>query len=368
MAFFSEAKGGGGLPSPSISSKRRRASSSGSSRRASAVLKIAVVLVLVSVSFLIGQRSSGSSKNLRTSSTSSSPGSPPAPPSFPRSGQSILGRSSGLPLVPGKSGSKEEFAINVVTLSLKPRVFFLPGFADAKLASALADATEPKLSPSTLALRPGEKAEDKIGIRTSDGVFVSAAQDPTGFLAAVEKKAEALTGIPKENGEAFNILRYRPAGRYETHYDYFDNKEYGPQASQRVATLIVYLKTPSPGGGGETCFPLAEAEGEELSRGVTDYRACSGLKVPPTRPGDAVLFYNLHPNGTADRRSMHGKGYFLSSFLSFLLSRFLSFFHSNISNKQKKNRRLRGACRIQVGSDKMDQEREGLNRRGRGSK
>lgn len=191
-----------------------------------------------------------------------------------------------------------------MTLSLKPRVFFLPGFADPILASALADRTEPKLSPSTLALRPGEKAEDKVGIRTSDGVFVTSAEDPSGFLEGIEKKIEALTGVPRSHGEAFNILRYRPQGRYETHYDYFDDGEYGPQSSQRVATLIVYLKTPplppqskggggggsgggndggSGGGGGETCFPLAEAEGEVLAAGVRDYRACSGLRVPPTR-------------------------------------------------------------------------------------
>ena len=307
MAFFCETKGEG-LPSPSISSKRKRgnsSNSSGSSNR-SASLKLAVLLVLVSaVSFVLGRRST--TTTMATTSSSS-----PAP-------------------LPGPSGSPEQFPLTVVTLSLKPRVFFLPGFADPALASALADATEPKLSPSTLALRPGEKAEDKAGIRTSDGVFVAAADDPSGFLAAVERKAEALTGIPRTHGEAFNVLRYRPGGRYETHYDSFDDGEYGPQASQRVATLIVYLKTPpSPrgggggggggggkensggkgkggnGSGGETCFPLAEADGEELERGVTDYRACSGLRVPPTRPGDALLFYNLHPNGTKDRRSMHG--------------------------------------------------------------
>lgn len=289
MAFFSEAKKGGGLPSPSLSASKRKRGSSSSSRSAS--LKLAVLLVLVSASFfLLGRMSSTSTTTTETSSASS----PPSP-------------TSSLSLVPSSSGSSEEFVVNIVTLSLRPRVFFLPGFADPAHASALADATEPKLSPSTLALRPGEKAEDKAGIRTSDGVFVSAAEDPSGFLAAVEKKVEALTGIPKSHGEAFNVLRYKPGGRYETHYDYFADSEYGPQASQRVATLIVYLKTPPPDSGGETCFPLAEAEGEELAAGVRDYRACSGrLRVPPTRPGDAVLFYNLHPNSTTDRRSMHG--------------------------------------------------------------
>ena len=305
MVFFSEAKGGG-LPSPSISSKRKRdGSSSGSSRSAS--LKLAVLLVLVSASsFLLGRRSTTTTTPTSTA-LSTTRSAPPSSPSSAAASPSSSSPSSSAPSVPhGPSGSPEQFPLTVVTLSLRPRVFFLPGFADPALASALADATEPKLAPSTLALRPGERAEDKAGIRTSDGVFVTAAEDPSGLLAAVERKAEALTGVPRSHGEAFNVLRYRPGGRYETHYDSFDDGEYGPQASQRVATLIVYLKTPPRGSGGETCFPLAEAEGDELARGVSDYRACSGLRVPPTRPGDALLFYNLHPNGTRDRRSMHG--------------------------------------------------------------
>ena len=289
MAFFSEAKKGGGLPSPSLSASKRKRGSSSSSRSAS--LKLAVLLVLVSASFfLLGRMSSTSTTTTETSSASS----PPSPTSLSLSSP------------PRRAPRKSSWSTSSRSPSDRASSS-LPGFADPAHASALADATEPKLSPSTLALRPGEKAEDKAGIRTSDGVFVSAAEDPSGFLAAVEKKVEALTGIPKSHGEAFNVLRYKPGGRYETHYDYFADSEYGPQASQRVATLIVYLKTPPPDSGGETCFPLAEAEGEELAAGVRDYRACSGrLRVPPTRPGDAVLFYNLHPNSTTDRRSMHG--------------------------------------------------------------
>lgn len=238
-----------------------------------------------------------------------------SPSSLASSSASSPSSLASLGVVPTKSGSNEVYDIRVQTLSLKPRVFFLPGFADSGLAEALAAATEPKLSPSTLALRPGERAEEKIGIRTSRGAFVSARDDATGFIDAVERKLEALTGIPRSFGEPFNILSYKSGQRYETHADSFDRKEYGDDRhGQRIATLLVYLRTPPrssssdrDAAGGQTCFPLAEAEGEELERGVTDYRSCSGaLKVPPTRPGDALLFYNLLPNSTVDRRSMHG--------------------------------------------------------------
>ena len=307
MAFFSEAKGSGGLPSPSLSSSKRKRGSSGSSRNAS--LKLAALLVVVAASsFFLGRNSSSTTTTTTTKTSTSAP-----------------------LLVPSSSGSAEEFKITVVTLSLRPRVFFLPGFADPALAEALADATEPKLSPSTLALRPGERAEDKAGIRTSDGVFVSAAEDPSGFLAAVERRAEALTGVPRSHGEAFNVLRYGPGGRYETHHDYFDDAEYGPQASQRVATLLVYLRTPPAGSGGETCF---EAAGRGRGRGARARGPRLQGLLRAAGAADAawgcVALLQLAPE-RHDRQAEHARG-------------------------------MRGVGGIEVGRDQVDPEREDLKR------
>ena len=75
---------------------------------------------------------------------------------------------------------------------------------------------------------------------------------------------------------------------------------YGAQSSQRIYSVLLYLSDGVEGG--ETIFPLND---EHLTRSV-DYKSCDvGLKVKPGR-GDALLFHNVHPNGTFDKASLHG--------------------------------------------------------------
>ncbi len=181
-----------------------------------------------------------------------------------------------------------------------------PGVLSAADADALVAVAAPRLAPSTLALRPGEKAEEKAGIRTSDGTFIAQADDPSGVLRKAAAAAAVLTGIPPSHGEAFNLLRYRPGARYEAHYDAFSPSDgYGPQRSNRVATVLFYLTDVAEGG--ETVFPLAGAAGAArlAAKAAIDYRACEGLTVSP-RKGDALLFYSAHPNGSADLQALHG--------------------------------------------------------------
>lgn len=193
------------------------------------------------------------------------------------------------------------------TLSFAPRAFLWPGALSRADADALVASAAPRLAPSTLALRPGERAEEKAGIRTSDGTFMTTADDASGVLARARAIAAALTGLPPSHGEAFNILRYRPGARYEAHYDAFSpNDGYGPQASSRVATILFYLS--DVGEGGETVFPLAGPQGAArlAAKEPIDYKSCAaGLKVRPAK-GDALLFWSAHPNGTADLQALHG--------------------------------------------------------------
>lgn len=82
--------------------------------------------------------------------------------------------------------------------------------------------------------------------------------------------------------QAYNVLRYEAGQKYNSHYDTFNPKEYGPQSSQRVswgsslwgcvgliavsagaqiASFLLYLSDVEEGG--ETMFPF-EVRGDYL--------------------------------------------------------------------------------------------------------
>ncbi|CAN0906631.1 Probable prolyl 4-hydroxylase 9 [Linum grandiflorum] len=187
----------------------------------------------------------------------------------------------------------------VEILSWRPRVLYFPNFATPDQCNSIIEITKPKLGPSLLALREGESAESTKGTRTSSGSFVTASEDDSGTLASIERKIARATMIPTTHGEAFNVLRYEIGQKYDSHYDAFIPTEYGPQESQRVASFLLYLTNVEEGG--ETMFPYEN--GTKIPG--YDYKQCVGLKVKP-RQGDGLLFYNVFPNGTIDKISLHG--------------------------------------------------------------
>ncbi|URD94975.1 P4Hc [Musa troglodytarum] len=224
------------------------------------------------------------------------------------------------PMPHGKTGEStpslipfQFYSACVQVLSWKPRALYFPNFATAEQCQTVVQKAKSKLRPSTLALRKGETEENTKGIRTSSGTFISASEDSSGVLGQIEEKIARATMIPREQGEAFNILRYEIGQRYASHYDAFNPSEYGPQKSQRVcisllyttnyavvASFLLYLSDVEEGG--ETMFPYENGSNMDIAY---DYEKCIGLKVKP-RKGDGLLFYSLFTNGTIDPTSLHG--------------------------------------------------------------
>ncbi|CAL9157626.1 unnamed protein product [Musa hybrid cultivar] len=204
------------------------------------------------------------------------------------------------PMPHGKTGESTPSLIPFQVLSWKPRALYFPNFATAEQCQTIVQKAKSRLRPSTLALRKGETAENTQGIRTSSGTFISASEDSSGVLGQIEEKIARATMIPREQGEAFNILRYEIGQRYASHYDAFNPTEYGPQKSQRVASFLLYLSDVEEGG--ETMFPYENGSNMDIAY---DYEKCIGLKVKP-RKGDGLLFYSLFTNGTIDPTSLHG--------------------------------------------------------------
>ncbi|CAL9002181.1 unnamed protein product [Prunus brigantina] len=200
----------------------------------------------------------------------------------------------------GETGDDSLTSIPFQVLSWYPRALYFPNFATAEQCESIIGMAKPSLKPSTLALREGETEENTKDIRTSSGMFLSAADDKSGALDVIEEKIARATMLPRTYGEAFNILRYEIGQKYNSHYDAFHPDQYGPQKSQRVASFLLYLTDVEEGG--ETMFPYENGSNMD---GNYDFRECVGLKVKP-RKGDGLLFYSLLPNGTIDMLSIHG--------------------------------------------------------------
>lgn len=122
--------------------------------------------------------------------------------------------------------------------------------------------------------------------RTSAGVMFRRAETP--LIARIEQRLASLTQWPLANGEGLQILRYRKGQEYRPHFDSFPEGAGGglhtARGGQRVNTVLVYLKSPSQGGG--TCFPEA------------------GLTLCPP-PGSAVIFRNVDAAGRRAPTSLH---------------------------------------------------------------
>ncbi|GIL90887.1 hypothetical protein Vretimale_17146 [Volvox reticuliferus] len=124
-------------------------------------------------------------------------------------------------------------------LSWYPRIVVFPGFIDKSRAEYIVKLASKFMYPSGLAYRPGEAVDPTQQTRTSTGTFLASAMDPEGVLGCVEQRIAAATLLPADNGEAFNVLHYEKEQHYDSHYDTFDPKEFGPQPSQRIATVLL---------------------------------------------------------------------------------------------------------------------------------
>ena len=172
----------------------------------------------------------------------------------------------------------------LVSLAL-PRLVVFANLLSPEECDALIAAAQPQMARSlTVATRTG--GEEVNVDRTSSGMFFQRGENDV--VQKLEARIARLLDWPLENGEGLQVLHYRPGAEYKPHYDYFDPAEPGTptmlrRGGQRVATLLVYLNTPTAGGG--TTFPHAHME------------------VAAQR-GNAVFFSYERPH--PDTRSLHG--------------------------------------------------------------
>ncbi len=170
--------------------------------------------------------------------------------------------------------------------------------------------------------------------RTSYGTWLNGARR-TEAVYKIQNRIAQVTGIPEAFGESLYVLRYEKGQKYEMHTDHcrsntgenekeiltpsckeFLKRAGGPQCGlegggqtcgDRLATFIIYLKTPERGG--ETVFPRAV-----LQKNQTSPAAPSMLKdmefthSPPQNRSRSLIGDDNDIYGDLDKAETSGVG------------------------------------------------------------
>ncbi len=143
-----------------------------------------------------------------------------------------------------------------ILMSMKnPRVIVFGGLLSDDECDELMRLAEPRMERSQTVVNATGGSEVNEA-RTSRGMFYTRGENDA--CKRVEARIAKLLGWPIENGEGLQILNYAPGAEYKPHYDYFDPAHSGTpkilqRGGQRVGTIVMYLNTPTKGGG--TTFP-----------------------------------------------------------------------------------------------------------------
>jgi prolyl 4-hydroxylase len=190
-------------------------------------------------------------------------------------------------IAPGHTIRAHDRDVRVLQRLRSPVAATLERVLDDGECEQLISRAEPRLQRSTVVDAP-TGADVAVDRRSSDGMFFRLREDP--FIALMDERLSAIMGLPAENSEGLQVLRYGPGAQYPPHFDFLVPSNPASARSiarsgQRVSTLIVYLNDVIEGG--ETVFPEA------------------GFSVVPRR-GNGLYFEYANSRMAVDPRSAHG--------------------------------------------------------------
>ncbi|XP_051991045.1 prolyl 4-hydroxylase subunit alpha-1-like [Xyrauchen texanus] len=153
----------------------------------------------------------------------------------------------------------------------EPRIIRYHDILSDKEIEILKNVSRSHLSRSQVGLGQGQISD----IRVSQSIRLS---ENYSVVTRVNQRIADITGLSMETAETLEVQNYGIGGRYEPHYDAWDEE------NDRIGTFLIYMSDVETGGA--TVFPLI------------------GVKVQPKK-GSAVFWYNLLQNGSLDLKTWH---------------------------------------------------------------
>jgi prolyl 4-hydroxylase len=178
-------------------------------------------------------------------------------------------------------------------LSEAPQITRFRGAVSAAECEFLIVLAEPMFAPSLVSSAKGDIRDP---IRTSDGSTMHwLVEDP--MIHAINRRLAALSDTHVEQGEAMQVLRYRPGQQYRRHVDWLGDTP----GQRRILTALVYLNDDYDGG--ETEF----------------HKIALTIKA---RRGDVLVFRSEGPDGRLDPLTEHA-GLPITRGVKYLASRWI---------------------------------------------
>lgn len=159
---------------------------------------------------------------------------------------------------------------------------YYPFFLNDEEINGLLNICKNLFKQSTITQAKNVEVKDES--RTSSSCFITGNNEKNNIITSIKQKASQLSGLPTENIEGLQVVKYQPGQQYKSHYDWFEKGHFDEKIGNRKATFFCYLNDDFDGG--ETFFPKM------------NYKKKG-------RKGSALFWKNINDSGDVDRNTLH---------------------------------------------------------------
>lgn len=179
----------------------------------------------------------------------------------------------------------------LIKLHSNPDIFLIKNFLSMDECDHIIKISEPHIMKSEVCGSNGSKPhKSRTSMTAHIGKKFLRNDNPDKIMLGILEKTSKMGGLPKENIEPIQLVKYIPGQYFKNHYDFLDRrnpiyKKNIEKNGQRQQTFFVYLNDVEDNIGGKTQFPKIN-------------------KTFQAKKGEAI-FWNNMVNGEDDKRTLH---------------------------------------------------------------